>query len=206
MWVIELPIAARTGRARSTSPSVPPTMIVSVPFWAPSDPPDTGASTSPTPCVPRRSANSRVAAGEIVEQSMTRLPGCRPLGDAPIPEQDLGDVRRVRDADDDDVRLRGQRAGVGRLDGSERERELATAGSAVPDPQRESGSAQVRGHRRAHRAHAAEAHPLGGTARHDRSRRGRGGHGVRDFRALESDQRLLPKMRSMNRNRLTKSR
>ena len=74
MWVMELPIAASTGRARSTSASEPPTMIVSVPFWAPSEPPETGASTSATPRSARRSASSRVADGEIVEQSMTRPP------------------------------------------------------------------------------------------------------------------------------------
>ena len=43
--VIVRPIASSTGRARSTSASAPPTMIDSVPFFAPSEPPETGAST-----------------------------------------------------------------------------------------------------------------------------------------------------------------
>ena len=44
-WVIVRPIAARTGRARSTSAASPPTKIVRVAFRAPSLPPETGAST-----------------------------------------------------------------------------------------------------------------------------------------------------------------
>ena len=77
-WVIVLPIAARTGWARSTSAGSPPTKIVSVAFLAPSDPPETGASTNPTPRSRRRAANPAVAAGEIVEQSMTRPPAASP--------------------------------------------------------------------------------------------------------------------------------
>ena len=55
---------------------------------------------------PRRgaSAKSRVADGEIVEQSMTSWPARAPCRRAPSgPEQDGLDVGRVRDADDDDV-------------------------------------------------------------------------------------------------------
>ena len=41
-WVIVVPSAARTGRARSTSAASPPTKIVRVAFCAPSLPPETG--------------------------------------------------------------------------------------------------------------------------------------------------------------------
>ena len=44
-WVIVEPMTARIGRARSTSAGAPPAKIVRVAFWAPSEPPDTGAST-----------------------------------------------------------------------------------------------------------------------------------------------------------------
>src|SRR5439155_364087 len=70
--------------ARSTSSGSPPQKIVSVPFCAPSLPPDTGASTRATPCSASRAAKSRVADGAIVEQSMTswpsRAPSAAPLG------------------------------------------------------------------------------------------------------------------------------
>ncbi len=45
-----------------------------MPFSAPSEPPDTGASTSPTPRSASRPAISAVAEGETVEQSTTTLP------------------------------------------------------------------------------------------------------------------------------------
>ena len=63
-WVIVLPIAASTGRARSTSAGSPPTKIVRVACLAPSEPPETGASTKPMPRVARGgAANAAVAAG-----------------------------------------------------------------------------------------------------------------------------------------------
>ncbi len=77
-WVIVLPIASRTGLARATSGSPPPTNIVSVPSRAPSEPPETGASTMPTLPAASRRPKSRVEPGEIVEQSTTRLPGLAP--------------------------------------------------------------------------------------------------------------------------------
>ena len=45
MRVTRPPMTCSTGCARSKSSSEPPHMIVSVPLTAPSDPPDTGAST-----------------------------------------------------------------------------------------------------------------------------------------------------------------
>ena len=52
-----------------------------------------------------RAAKSQLPDGAIVEQSMTRVPGTSAGDDAVRTEQDGLDVRRVRDADDDDVRL-----------------------------------------------------------------------------------------------------
>ncbi len=77
-WVIVLPRAARIGRARSTSAASPPTKIVNVAFWAPSLPPDTGASTRAMSRFASSLAKPRVAPGEIVEQSMTSVPGLAP--------------------------------------------------------------------------------------------------------------------------------
>src|SRR3989304_4811881 len=84
MCVIVVPIAARIGRARATSPASPPTMIERVPCCAPPDPPDTGASTKRTPRSLRRWPKARLAAGLIVEQSITsssfRAPAATPSG------------------------------------------------------------------------------------------------------------------------------
>ena len=73
-----VPMAARTGRARSTSAASPPTMIVSVPFAAPSEPPETGASTMRTSRSARCWASSLARTGLIVEQSISIDPGRRP--------------------------------------------------------------------------------------------------------------------------------
>ena len=77
-WVMVLPIAARTGRARSTSADSPPTKIVSVAFLAPSLPPETGASTMDRPCSLRRAAKSQLPEGAIVEQSTISVPARAP--------------------------------------------------------------------------------------------------------------------------------
>ncbi len=53
-------------------------MMVSVPFCAPSEPPETGASTMATPCSARRPAKSRDDDGLMVEQSTTSVPGAAP--------------------------------------------------------------------------------------------------------------------------------
>src|SRR3990172_5780946 len=86
MCVIVRPIAARIGRARSTSASVPPTMIVRVPCSAPSEPPETGASTKPTPPAASRAAKPSLAPGLMVEQSTIRLPARTPAARPPGPK------------------------------------------------------------------------------------------------------------------------
>ena len=43
-WVMFLPISSNSGMARSKSVVAPPTMMVSAAFFAPTSPPDTGAS------------------------------------------------------------------------------------------------------------------------------------------------------------------
>src|SRR3990172_1681548 len=86
MWVIVRPIAARIGLARSTSASVPPTMIVRVPCSAPSEPPETGASTKPTPPAASRAAKPSLAPGLMVEQSTIRLPARTPAARPPGPK------------------------------------------------------------------------------------------------------------------------
>ena len=113
-WVIVLPSAARTGRARSTSSASPPTKIVRVAFRAPSLPPETGASTIDRPCSFSRAAKSQLPDGAIVEQSMMRVPARAP-DDAVLPEQDGLDVGRVRDADHDDVGWAAAVAGFGAI-------------------------------------------------------------------------------------------
>src|SRR5690348_14713800 len=84
-WVMRLPIASRIGRARATSSSRPPQKIVSVPFCAPSDPPDTGASTMPMPRSASFAAIAAVAEGETVEQSTTTPPDPSPSATPPGP-------------------------------------------------------------------------------------------------------------------------
>ena len=79
-----------------------------------------------------RAAKSRVAAGEIVEQSMTSEPDRAPSATPVRAEQDGLDVGRVGDAHDDDVggARRGRRAG-GPLDAElvELRRTSRTSGS-----------------------------------------------------------------------------
>ena len=43
-WVMFLPISSNSGLARANAASGPPTMMVSVACFAPTSPPDTGAS------------------------------------------------------------------------------------------------------------------------------------------------------------------
>ena len=71
-------------------------MIVSAAFFAPTSPPDTGASTYSQPSSFTRFANFLVSIGEIELMSITILPLLRALGDAVGAEQHFLDVRRVR--------------------------------------------------------------------------------------------------------------
>src|SRR4029079_17592230 len=77
-WNSRLPYASRTGRARSKSPSSPPTISVSFPLSARLTLPDTGASMTPA----RRSRIAvswrRMTAGGTVELSTSTLPGLTP--------------------------------------------------------------------------------------------------------------------------------
>ncbi len=43
-WVMVLPIASKIGFAFANASGLPPTMIVSAAFFAPTSPPETGAS------------------------------------------------------------------------------------------------------------------------------------------------------------------
>ncbi len=55
------------GRVLFTDSFDPPAITASVPLTAPSEPPDTGASTQSTPSDRACDAKSAVATGEIVE-------------------------------------------------------------------------------------------------------------------------------------------
>ena len=72
------PIAPSTEPAREKAASSPPTMIESAAFFAPSEPPETGASSMSTPPWARRSANSWAFSGLSVEQSIKSDPSASP--------------------------------------------------------------------------------------------------------------------------------
>ncbi len=86
-WVIVRPIAARTGRACSTSAASPPTKIVRVALRAPSLPPETGASTIRRPRSARRAAKSQLPDGAMVEQSTMSVPAAAPSTTPPAPNR-----------------------------------------------------------------------------------------------------------------------
>ena len=69
-WTMVLPMAWSTGRQRSNTASSPPTMIASVPAFAPISPPEMGASSMSTPFAASSFATFRAVSGAIVEQSM----------------------------------------------------------------------------------------------------------------------------------------
>ncbi len=75
---ITSPIASKNGRARSTSASLPPAMIVSVPSCALGAEPDTGASTNASPRSASAAPIRRASAGAIVDMSMKSVPGAAP--------------------------------------------------------------------------------------------------------------------------------
>src|SRR3990172_3730724 len=78
MWMMRLPMAASTGRARSRAASEPPTMIESVASLAPPSPPDTGASSRSAPTSAQRSARATKAEGSCVPMSTTISPARAP--------------------------------------------------------------------------------------------------------------------------------
>ena len=149
-------MTARIGRARSTSAASPPTKIVRVAFCAPSEPPDTGASTRAIPPAASRLAKSRVAPGAIVEQSMTSVPGRAAAATPAGPNRTSSTSRGIGDADEDDVAGRRDVGGVRRLDRAEPHELRGPPGGAVPDGQRVAGAGEVTGHRGAHRPETDE--------------------------------------------------
>ena len=66
-----LPIASRIGLPRAKASSVPPTMKVSVPFWAPMVPPETGASSMARPAASAAAVTTRALSTSMVEQSIS---------------------------------------------------------------------------------------------------------------------------------------
>ena len=84
-------------------------MIDSVPAFAPTSPPETGASSIATSFDARRSANERVAIGSIVLMSIRRMAAAPPPPDAEQHELDVGRVGHHRDHD---IGERGDSAGV----------------------------------------------------------------------------------------------
>ena len=106
-WVIVLPSRARIGRARSTSAGVATDedrqgrLLGALAAAGDRGVDDRDPALAPAA---RRSRGSPT--GAIVEQSMTRR-RAGALGHAVGAEQDRLDVRRVGDADDDDVACRG---------------------------------------------------------------------------------------------------
>ncbi|MEJ2288763.1 MAG: hypothetical protein P8Y02_08995, partial [Deinococcales bacterium] len=76
--VTVVPSTSSTLRTRSRTASSPPTMIESVPFAAPSLPPETGASSMATPWSSSAAAISRVVAGLMVLMSTSTEPSSMP--------------------------------------------------------------------------------------------------------------------------------
>ena len=159
-WVIVLPIAARIGRARSTSAASPPQKIVSVPFWAPSLPPDTGASTRATPRAASREAKSRVADGEIVEQSMTSWPSRAPSATPSGPNRTASTSGVSETQTTTASAARATSAGLSARATPRSSSSGARSGDRFQAVTVEPGPGEVRGHRRAHRAEPDEADPV----------------------------------------------
>ena len=81
--VMFLPISSNSGPMRSNTTSGPPTMIVSVPAFTPTSPPETGASRQSQPGAFMRFAKSFVSIGEIELMSTTVLPFESPAATPP---------------------------------------------------------------------------------------------------------------------------
>ena len=103
MCVIFEPIASSTGRTRSTSAASPPHMIVRVPFSAPSEPPETGASTSAIRFSASRAPKPFVACAEIVDMSTTTVPALAVVATPSAPKSTWLDIGCVGHDRDDDV-------------------------------------------------------------------------------------------------------
>ena len=159
-------------------PARPPTKIVRVAFWAPSEPPETGASAKSTPCSASRAAMSRVAPGAIVEQSITSWPGRAPSASPPGPNR-TASTSGVSETHSRTTSLAAPRPpGVAASVAPASTSSAARPGRAIPDGHRAAGADEVPGHRRTHRAQAQEADPFHapilGAARAARRARRRG--------------------------------
>src|SRR5688572_14208158 len=84
---IVLPMAASTGRAASKDARSPPHMMASVPFFAPSTPPLTGASTNLALRLASVLSAHFAVSALTVEQSITREPGASPGASASTTER-----------------------------------------------------------------------------------------------------------------------
>ena len=158
-WVMVLPIAASTGRARSTS---------GVAADEDRERRLLGAfAATRDGRIHHRQAAFAQARGEVPAARRgdrravdDERPRSCPADDAVLTEEDRFHVRRVRHADDDDVGsgggVRGTAGGLdpefGELRGAIRR--------PIPDDERETGPSEVGGHGRPHRAQAQEGDAL----------------------------------------------
>ena len=69
---------SNSGHTRATSSSLPPIMIDSAAFFAPTSPPETGASTAPTRFPVAASAISTASDGSLVVMSTSTEPADAP--------------------------------------------------------------------------------------------------------------------------------
>ena len=90
-WKIRAPNVESTGRARSSAAAGPPTITVSVPFWAPTMPPVTGASSRWIPSSPRRVPSVRTYDGGSVLHA-TRIEPLRSARASPKPPNSTSSV------------------------------------------------------------------------------------------------------------------
>ena len=145
-------LAAQAARPRRAASS-PPTKTVSVPLRAPSDPPETGASTAPQSL--RRRASRRSCAdvpGETVEQSTSTAPGRMLAMRAARPSTTAsrsGESETHVNTRSAPWRPRAGRRGAGRAGRGER---LLTRARAVVDVQLVACGEQVPRHGRTHRS------------------------------------------------------
>ena len=135
-------------------------MIVSVAFLAPSEPPETGASTQPAPCSASRAAKPRVASGEIVEQSMTSPPEASPDATPSAPNRTASTSGVSETQVTTTSALRPTSAGVAASRQPIARRSAALPGVRFQTVDLEPRLAQVAGHVLAHGAQPAEPDPF----------------------------------------------
>ena len=149
-----------SGRTASTTSASPPTMIDRAAFFAPTSPPETGASRLPTPLALRRLvdlAGQRRLAGGHVHQHRARP--CCPPGAPCGPRKTSRTSFGKADDGEDHVGALGhglRRVGPG---GAGVEQRLALSFAAVVDRRRVALGHQVLAHPPAHHAGADPADP-----------------------------------------------